>query len=67
MSWSSDVGPVGVLGTRPGPPPKPDAPRSHQHRRRRPAVLAGPQAAAAHVTGLLNPAAPGRAYRRYWV
>jgi hypothetical protein len=74
MSWSFDVGPVVVLGTRPGPPPKPDAPGPlappghHQHRRsRRPAVIARPQAAAASIAALLNPPAPRRAYRRYWV
>jgi hypothetical protein len=66
----------------PGPPGSPAArlagSRDQQHhshrRRRRPALLARPQAAASAITNLLAPrpvpgppAAPRRAFRRYWV
>jgi hypothetical protein len=80
VSWSDDIDPIGVLGSRPGPAakpgpvPQPDSPGPlagphHHHRRRRSGVLARPQAAAAAITTLLarHPQAHRRAYRRYWV
>jgi hypothetical protein len=72
MSWNNDVGPIAVLGCRPGTPDGPDArsfpPGPHQHRRR-PAARTRPWAAAAQIAGQLtrSPLASRRSYLRYWV
>jgi hypothetical protein len=70
VSWSDDIDPIGMLGSRPGPPDSAGPLAGpHHHRRRRPGVLGRPQAAAAAVTALLTRPqhARRRAYRRYWV